>query len=552
MTTSIINFGADITGNTVNASAFVGSGSGVTGINRTTGLTSDTPNTVVINNVAGVLSSEAQLATSRGGTGLNTSALTGVGKVTAGTWSVASIVDTDVNAIAAIARTKLANGTNNQVVINSGTGVLSSEAQLSNSRGGTGLDTSAMSGVGKVTAGTWSVAPILDADIFPNAAIARTKLATGIFDQVLINSGTGTLSSEAYLANSRGGTGISSVGLTGIGKVTAGVWSIASILDADVNATAAIARTKLANGTINQVVINSGTGVLSSEAQLSNSRGGTGLDTSAMSGVGKVTAGTWSVAPILDADIFPNAAIARTKLATGIFDQVLINSGTGTLSSEAYLANSRGGTGISSVGLTGIGKVTAGVWSIASILDADVNATAAIARTKLANGTANTIVVNDSSGVLSSSTFIDVSTNDIKINPTGDIILQKNIYYDIDKLIFSHTANVKTTSATVTTIYSIALAANTAYTFTYQAVALNTTDSTSGSFTGMVKVQQKTSLEFPIIGTILSKTASVDTGMSSLNITTLGTTTSIFALQVTGIASKIISWKINIDAIGVQ
>ena len=414
MTTSIINFGADITGNTVNASAFVGSGSGVTGINRTTGLTSDTPNTVVINNVAGVLSSEAQLATSRGGTGLNTSALTGVGKVTAGTWSVASIVDTDVNAIAAIARTKLANGTNNQVVINSGTGVLSSEAQLSNSRGGTGLDTSAMSGVGKVTAGTWSVAPILDADIFTTAAIARTKLA---------------------------------------------------------------------NGTFNQVVI---------------------------------------------------------------------NSGTGALSSEAYLANSRGGTGISSVGLTGVGKVTAGVWSVASILDADVNATAAIARTKLANGTANTIVVNDSSGVLSSSTFIDVSTNDIKINPTGDIILQKNIYYDIDKLIFSHTANVKTTSATVTTIYSIALAANTAYTFTYQAVALNTTDSTSGSFTGMVKVQQKTSLEFPIIGTILSKTASVDTGMSSLNITTLGTTTSIFALQVTGIASKIISWKINIDAIGVQ
>jgi len=530
MTTSIINFGADITGNTVNASAFVGSGSGVTGINRTTGLTSDTPNTVVINNVAGVLSSEAQLATSRGGTGLNTSALTGVGKVTAGTWSVASIVDTDVNAIAAIARTKLANGTNNQVVINSGTGVLSSEAQLSNSRGGTGLDTSAMSGVGKVTAGTWSVAPILDADIFPNAAIARTKLATGIFDQVLINSGTGTLSSEAYLANSRGGTGISSVGLTGIGKVTAGVWSIASILDADVNATAAIARTKLANGTINQVVINSGTGVLSSEAQLSNSRGGTGLDTSAMSGVGKVTAGTWSVAPILDADIFTTAAIARTKLANGTFNQVVINSGTGALSSEAYLANSRGGTGISSVGLTGVGKVTAGVWSVASILDADVNATAAIARTKLANGTANTIVVNDSSGVLSSSTFIDVSTNDIKINPTGDIILQKNIYYDIDKLIFSHTANVKTTSATVTTIYSIALAANTAYTFTYQAVALNTTDSTSGSFTGMVKVQQKTSLEFPIIGTILSKTASVDTGMSSLNITTLGTTTSIFAL----------------------
>jgi hypothetical protein len=49
-----------------------------------------------------------------------------------------------------------------------------------------------------------------------------------------------------------------------------------AIVDADINASAAIARTKLASGTANHVLINNGSGVMSSEAQLAISRGGTG------------------------------------------------------------------------------------------------------------------------------------------------------------------------------------------------------------------------------------------------------------------------------------
>lgn len=51
----------------------------------------------------------------------------------------------------------------------------------------------------------------------------------------------------------------------------------AKLVDADVATAAAIARSKVASGTANHVVINDGTGVLSSEAQLAVSRGGTGL-----------------------------------------------------------------------------------------------------------------------------------------------------------------------------------------------------------------------------------------------------------------------------------
>lgn len=54
---------------------------------------------------------------------------------------------------------------------------------------------------------------------------------------------------------------------------------IAGLVDANIATGAAIARSKIAGGTMNHVVINDGTGALSSEAQLATSRGGTGQST---------------------------------------------------------------------------------------------------------------------------------------------------------------------------------------------------------------------------------------------------------------------------------
>jgi hypothetical protein len=52
-----------------------------------------------------------------------------------------------------------------------------------------------------------------------------------------------------------------------------------------------------------------------------------------------------SITNIENADIKAAAAIARTKLASGSNDHVLINNGSGVMSSEASLAITRGGTG---------------------------------------------------------------------------------------------------------------------------------------------------------------------------------------------------------------
>lgn len=53
---------------------------------------------------------------------------------------------------------------------------------------------------------------------------------------------------------------------------------------------------------------------------------------------------------IVNADVAVAAAIARTKIANGSVAHVVINDGSGTLSSEAQLATTRGGTGISNAG----------------------------------------------------------------------------------------------------------------------------------------------------------------------------------------------------------
>jgi hypothetical protein len=61
---------------------------------------------------------------------------------------------------------------------------------------------------------------------------------------------------------------------------TSAAW--AKLVNANIDAAAAIARTKIATGTASHVIINDGSGVLSSEATLAKSRGGTAQDNSSL------------------------------------------------------------------------------------------------------------------------------------------------------------------------------------------------------------------------------------------------------------------------------
>lgn len=126
----------------------------------------------------------------------------------------------------------------------------------------------------------------ISGDAIMDATATLGKLASGTSAQMIVCNAGGV---PTYVAMS-GDVTISNAGVAAIG---AGV-----IVNADVNASAAIARTKLANGTAGQVVINDGSGVMSSEAQLSPVRGGLGLDASAATGFVTYNAGTANIGAI--------------------------------------------------------------------------------------------------------------------------------------------------------------------------------------------------------------------------------------------------------------
>lgn len=83
-----------------------------------------------------------------------------------------------------------------------------------------------------------------------------------------------------------------------------------TIVNADISASAALARSKVASGTANHVVINDGSGNLSSEAQLAGTRGGTGVSSTAT---------------------FPASGVVVTEAATETLTNKTISGGSNTI-----------------------------------------------------------------------------------------------------------------------------------------------------------------------------------------------------------------------------
>lgn len=88
------------------------------------------------------------------------------------------------------------------------------------------------------------------------------------------------------------------------GKTIVGNGSNVAVADyiknANIDASAGIARTKIASGTASRVVVNDGTGALAELAQLTPALGGTGIDTSESTGFSVVSAGTHSVGALTE------------------------------------------------------------------------------------------------------------------------------------------------------------------------------------------------------------------------------------------------------------
>jgi hypothetical protein len=139
------------------------------------------------------------------------------------------------------------------------------------------------------------------------------------------------------------GTTTLDTGLTGLVKASSGVVSAATLVNADVSASAAIAFSKLATLTDSNILVGSSGNVATAVAV-------TGDVTIGNTGVTAIASGV-----ILNADVNASAAIAGTKISPNFGSQVVQTTGNLTINTDAFAVDASGK--IVTIGATG-GTVT--------------------------------------------------------------------------------------------------------------------------------------------------------------------------------------------------
>jgi hypothetical protein len=181
------------------------------------------------------------------------------------------------------------------------------------------------------TVGGAAITTASTAQTLTNKTLGSTNTLTGATAASFTNAGTVTLPTATDTLVGRATTDT----LTNK-TIAAGSNTITGLADANIASGAAIARTKLASGTASHVLINDGSGVASSEAQLAVTRGGTGVSTSTGSGNTVLSTSPTLVTPILGT---PTSATLTN--ATGL---PLTTGTTGTL------PIAKGGTNLTALG----------------------------------------------------------------------------------------------------------------------------------------------------------------------------------------------------------
>lgn len=191
---------------------------------------------------------------------------------------------------------------------------------------------------GTVNAGSKWVNTNVDGGTIGSTSVSFTAFSitgsvngSGTVNQVAYFSGSSTLTSEAFLAASRGGLGADASAFTGVLKFASGVASASSIVNADVSASAAIAYSKLAlSASIVNADIATAAAIAYSKLALSASIVNADISASAAIAYSKLNLSNSIVAGDLTA-----SSVTSAKVATGVFDQVTILGGAGTVAAVA-------------------------------------------------------------------------------------------------------------------------------------------------------------------------------------------------------------------------
>jgi len=275
---------------------------------------------------------------------------------------------------------------------------------------------------------------IVNADIGAAAAIAYSKLAT-------LTSGNIVLGSSANVATSTAVTGDVTITNTGVTAIASGV-----IVNADINASAAIVDTKLATIATALKVSNTATTATSAN---------TASAIVARDASGNFTAGTITAAltGTASGNLVSGGALGTPSSGnlTNCTFPTLNQSTTGNAATVTTNANLTGD-------ITSVGNATA----IASgvIIDADVNASAAIAYSKLATLTSGNIVLGSSVNVATSTAV----TGDVTISNTGVTAIASGVIVNADINASAAIAGSKIVAATTSVVGAVQLSDSTSTT----------------------------------------------------------------------------------------
>ena len=242
------------------------------------------------------------------------------------------------------------------------------------------------------------------------------------------------------------------------GSVTSVMLLDGTIVDADISATAEIAVSKLVDGAARQLLQTdaAGTGVewasnidipgtldVTSAATFDSTVAVTGALTKSGSNVvtvgdtGTVTSTMLLDGTIVDADINASAAIAYSKLAA-------LTSANIVLGSSANVATSTAVTGDVTISNTGVTAIATGV-----IVNADINASAAIVDTKLATISTAGKVSNSATTAASANTASAIVARDASGNFTAGTINATELVLSGDLTVDGTTTTINSTTLTV-------------------------------------------------------------------------------------------------------
>lgn len=423
----------------------------------------------------------------------------------------ASIVDADISASAAIDRTKLAAGSADQVVINGPLGALSSEAQLAIIRGGTGaaLANDALNNLLPAQAGNSGKVLQTDGTDSAWATISGTGTVTSVglsmppavFDvsgSPITAAGTLTVTLDTQTSN----------------QVWAGPTAGApaqptfrSLVTTDLPS--GIPATQVGNGDVDNTELSYLNGVTSGIQAQIDGKQPLDADLSALAGLATsgvlvrtgagtaatrtLTAGTGIM--ITDGDgVAGNPTITSTVVA---YTDEEAQDAVGNILTDSSKIDFTYNDGVPSITAT----IVAG-----SLVNADVNAAAAISLSKLAALTANRALASDGSGVITVSPVTDTELG-YSSGVTSAIQTQLNAKQPLD-------SDLTALAALATTGLIVRTGSGTVATRTLQAgagISLTNADGVAGDPSIASTITQYTDeMAQDAVGSILTDTASVD------------------------------------------